>query len=444
MRVRPRRYGGTQDILPAPATARKEILRIITDTFERFGFGPLETPALEYATTLEGKYGPDAERLIYKLDTERGPSKELALRYDFTVPLARVVAMNPDLQRGLFRRYQIGPIWRRERPQKSRYREFVQCDVDIVGVSSVAADAEIVAVLSACLQNLGFPGARTRINNRRILNGLAAATGAEELAEEMMRSLDKLDKIGETGVREEMQEKGLTGDQISRVFEVASLEGTNNEKLAGAAEALRGIPAAEQGISELKEMIECLGALGTPEDRVIVDLSLARGLDIYDGPVYETEVPALKSPSIAGGGRYDRLVGIFLDRDIPATGASFGLDRVANAMTELGLLPEPTGRCQVLVTVFDGSTQASSLSAAAELRQAGVNTELYLGEGGLRSQFGYADRRGIPLAVIIGPDEQAAGQVTVRDLRSRDQETMGVGEMVGRAKGLLSASGEGS
>jgi len=440
VRVQPRRYGGTQDILPEGATVRKEIVSVITDTFERFGFGPLETPALEYATTLEGKYGPDAERLIYKLDTERGPTKELALRYDFTVSLARVVAMNPELQRGLFRRYQIGPTWRRERPQRSRYREFTQCDVDIVGVSSVSADAEIVAVLSACLENLGFPGARTRINNRKILNGIAEMGGAGDLAEEMMRSLDKLDKIGEDGVREEMQQKGLTDEQIARVFEVASLEGTNREKLSGAAEALRGVTVAEEGIAELREMIDCLGAFGTPEDRVIVDLSLARGLDIYDGPVYETEVPALKSPSIAGGGRYNGLVGVFLDRDIPATGASFGLDRVANAMAELGLLPEPRGRCQVLVTVFDDSTRAASLSAAAELRAAGVNTELYLGEGGLRSQFGYADRRGIPLAVIIGPDEQAAGQVAVRDLRSREQETVLVEGLVGKVKGSLSAA----
>jgi histidyl-tRNA synthetase len=437
VRVQPRRYGGTQDVLPGAATARKEIVRIITGTFERFGFGPLETPALEYATTLEGRYGPDAERLIYKLDTDRGPSKELALRYDFTVSLARVVAMNPELQRGLFRRYQIGPIWRRDRPQKGRYREFVQCDVDIVGVSSAAADAEVVAVLSACLENLGFPGARTRMNSRRILNGLAAAIGAGELAEEMMRSLDKLDKIGEEGVREEMQQKGFTDEQTARVFEAARLEGTNDEKLAAAAESLRGIPVAEQGIGELRELLECLDALGTPADRVIVDLSLARGLDIYDGPVYETEVPALRSPSIAGGGRYDGLVGVFLDRDIPATGASFGLDRVANAMTELGLLPEPEGRCEVLVTVFDDSTRDASLSAAAELRKAGVNTELYLGEGGLRSQFGYADRRGIPLAVIIGPDEEAAGQVAVRDLRLRKQDTVARDRLVGEVRSAL-------
>jgi len=418
------RYGGTRDLLPEAAAARKEILRTITDTFERFGFGPLETPAIEYAATLEGKYGPDAERLIYKLE-----DGELALRYDFTVPLARVVAMNPDLQRGLFRRYQIGPIWRRDRPQKNRYREFVQCDVDIVGVASVAADAEIVAVLTACLENLRFAEPRTRLGNRKVLNGLAAAVGAGELAEEMMRSLDKLDKIGENGVREELAQKGFGADQMARLFEITGLEGSNLEKLA-AAEASLTAPVAAEGLAELRLMLECLAALGVPDDRVSVDFSLARGLDIYTGPVYEIEVPSLKTPSIAGGGRYDRLIGIFLGRDIPATGMSFGLDRVANAMEELGLLPEPQGKCRVLVTVFDQSTLPASFRAATRLRNAGMNTELYQGEGGLRSQFGYADRRGIPLAVILGPDELAAGTVAIRDLRTRKQEAVAAGKLV--------------
>ncbi len=436
MRVEARRYGGTRDILPESAAARKEVLRIITGTFERFGFGPLETPAIEYAQTILGKYGPDADRLIYRFDQERGPEKELALRYDFTVPLARVVAMEPELQRGLFRRYQVGPIWRRDRPQANRYREFVQCDVDIIGVASAAADAEIVAVLLACLRNLGFATFRARVNNRKLLNGLAAAIGAGELAEEMMRSLDKLDKIGQDGVRAELSEKGFSGEQIERLFEVGGVQGSNDERLA-AAEKLLAAPAAAEGIAELREMLECLAALGTPEQNVLVDFSLARGLDIYTGPVYEWEVPGLESPSIAGGGRYDRLVGIFCERDIPATGASFGLDRVANAMTELGILPHPSGGCQALVTVFDRTTRSASLAAAGALRREGVNTEVYLAEGGLRAQFGYASRRGIPLAIIIGPDEAAEGMAAVKDLRSGGQETVALAEVAGKVKGML-------
>ena len=428
MNAEPRRYGGTRDILPEAAAARKEIVRLITQTFERFGFGPLETPAIEYATTLEGKYGPDAERLIYKFDGDRGPAKELALRYDFTVPLARVVAMNPDLQRGLFRRYQIGPVWRRDRPQKNRYREFVQCDVDIVGIASVTADAEIIAVLTACLEALRFSEPRVRLNDRRILNGIAEIVGAGSLAEEMMRSLDKLDKMGEEAVREELQEKGFRSDQSALLFEIAGLQGTNEEKLNAAEAALAGRDSSPEttteGIAALRDILRYLDALGVPDSRVVVDLSLARGLEIYTGPVYEIEVPGLSTPSIAGGGRYDRLIGIFLDREIPATGASFGLDRVANAMEELGLLPDPQGRCQVLVTVFDESTRLASLQAATQLRASGINAEVYLGSDGLRSQFGYADRRGIPVAVIIGPDEQAAGSVAVRDLRTRTQETV--------------------
>lgn len=438
MRVAARRYGGTRDILPEAAAARKEVLGIITGTFERFGFGPLETPAIEYASTLMGKYGPDADRLVYRFDQERGPEKELALRYDFTVPLARVVAMAPELQRGLFRRYQIGPVWRRDRPQKDRYREFVQCDVDIVGVSSPAADAEIVALLLACLANLGFSQYRARINNRKLLNGLAGVVGAGELAEEMMRSLDKLDKIGEAGVREELSEKGFSTDQIARIFGLTAARGSNNERLAAAEKLLGGAPVAAEGIAELREMLECLSAMGTPEENVVLDLSLARGLDIYTGPVYEWEVPGLESPSIAGGGRYDRLVGAFCDRDIPATGASFGLDRVANAMAELGILPQASGGCQVLVTVFDQGSRSASLGAAAALRTAGLNTEVYLAGGGLRAQFGYASRRGIPLAVIIGPDEAAAGRAAVKDLRTGAQETVAVGELATRARALLS------
>ncbi|MGQ9729789.1 MAG: histidine--tRNA ligase [Candidatus Zipacnadales bacterium] len=441
MRVEARRYGGTRDILPEAAAVRKEIVRIIAETFERFGFGPLETPALEYATTLEGKYGPEAERLIYKFDQHRDPAKALALRYDFTVPLARVIAMNPELQRGIFRRYQIGPIWRRDRPQKNRYREFVQCDVDIIGVESVTADAEIIACLTACLENLRLAELRTRLNNRKILNGLAQAIGAGELAEEMMRSLDKLDKIGQQGVQAELQEKGFTDTQVTRIFEIGGLRGSNEEKLAAAEALIGSVSVAHEGIAELRLMLECLAAMGVPDERVVVDLSLARGLEIYTGPVYEIEVPGLQTPSIAGGGRYDRLIGIFLDRDIPATGASFGLDRVANAMQELDILPSPKGRCQVLVTIFDESTRLASLSAAAELWRAGINTEIFQGHGALREQFGYADRRGIPFAIVIGPDEQAKGTVTIRDLHSRTQNTVPLGQMIAHLNSLLEKPG---
>ncbi|HJN15870.1 MAG TPA: histidine--tRNA ligase, partial [Armatimonadota bacterium] len=420
--------------------ARKEVLRIVTGTFESFGFGPLETPAIEYATTLQGKYGPDAERLIYKFDSERGPNKELALRYDFTVPLARVVAMNPELQMGLFRRYQVGPIWRRDRPQKNRYREFVQCDVDIIGVDSVTADAEIVAVLCTCLANLGFDGARARLNDRKILNGLAEAVGSGDDSTEMMRSLDKLDKIGEDGVREDLSEKGFSSNQCDTIFALGGIEGTSDQRLTEAVGILSDSSVGMEGIAELRTIMDCLVAMDVPEERVIIDFSLARGLEIYTGPVYEVEVPGLSSPSIAGGGRYDGLIGIFLNRDIPATGASFGLDRVANAMEELGILPKPQGECQVLVTVFDESTRPASLKAATALRKAGVNAEVYLGSGKLRSQFGYADRRGIPIATVIGPDEQAEGVVGVRDLATRQQEKVAVADMVAQVQSIIAGA----
>jgi histidyl-tRNA synthetase len=301
----------------------------------------------------------------------------------------------------------------------------------------VTADAEIIAVLTACLEALSFSEPRVRLNDRRILNGIAEVVGAGPLAEEMMRSLDKLDKMGEDAVREELQEKGFASDQSALLFEIAGLQGTNQEKLNAAETRLQSSAAAATGIAALRDILRYLDALGVPDSRVVVDLSLARGLEIYTGPVYEIEVPGLSTPSIAGGGRYDRLIGIFLNRQVPATGASFGLDRVANAMEELGLLPTPQGRCQVLVTVFDDATRLASLRAATQLRAAGINAEVYQGTDGLRSQFGYADRRGIPVAVIIGPDEEAAGSLAVRDLRTRTQETVPQASLVDAVQAAL-------
>jgi len=410
---------GMRDFLPDRMILRHHVTAVFRSVFERYGFEPLDTPAVEYAETLEGKYGEEADKLIYKFEDRGG--RAVGLRYDLTVPLARVVALYPELPKP-FKRYQIAPVWRAERPQKGRYREFWQCDVDTVGTGSMLADAEVLAVLYTALRELGFRQFTMRINDRKLLKGLAAFAGVPEGEEaNVLRSVDKLDKIGEVGVRTELMEKGFEEEVVDRLFRLLS-PGEEGDPLARLRSELAENADAQEGIAELEQVREYLGALGVPEAFTRFDLSMVRGLDYYTGPIFETVVEEPRIGSITGGGRYDHLVGIFSGRDIPAVGSTLGLERIVDVMEALGLFPEVKTLTQVLVAAFDPGTVPEALRLAAELRQAFVRAEVPLAEkGGFKKHLTYANNKGIPLVALLGPDEIARGEVTVRDMRDGSQ-----------------------
>ena len=454
-KIAPRILRGTRDFLPQTMLLRQHVMGVLRHTFERFGFEPLETPAIELAQTLEGKYGPEGDRLVYRFDDRGG--RPVGLRYDLTVPLARVVAMHPRLPKP-FKRYQMQPVWRADKPRKGRYREFWQCDCDIVGSASMLADAEIIALIATVLPKLGLTDLTIRLNSRKLLAGLVQYAGVPEAqAVAVFRAIDKQDKIGREGVKRELlgrapaSESDETGGDdgpsetagdgerelfvseaaADRVLDLIELRGDGTDVLARLGEQMADIPIAVAGIGELAEVVGYLGAMDVPPTAYQVDLSLARGLDYYTGPIFEAEVQQLVGGrpigSVAGGGRYDELVGMFTAQSVPATGTSLGVERIIDVLEELQGSEDGASHSitAVLVTVYDQELVGDSLAVVRDLRQVGISTEVSLDPTrGLRAQVRYADRRGIPWAVFLGPDERAAGTVTVRDLATGEQTTL--------------------
>jgi histidyl-tRNA synthetase len=424
--VQPRTLQGMRDWLPARARLKNWVIGELRHTFELFGFEPLETPALEYADVLKAKSGDEADKLLYEFDDHGG--RRIGLRYDLTIPLARVVATYPELPRP-FKRYHIDSVWRAERPQKGRYRQFTQCDVDVVGTTSPLADAEVLTVVATGLTRLGFEQFRIRINSRKVLGAVAANLGVPGGAiPALFRTIDKLDKIGWEGVLAELRERGFEerlGGELRALFAEAS-------SLDALVDRLADQPLAVEGIGELREIIAALGAAGVGEERYRFDLSLTRGLDYYTGPVFEVEVEQPKIGALAGGGRYDNLIGIFLGKPVPATGVAFGFDRIIDVIDELGLQPEGAGGtvAQVFVTVFGPETTMASLSLASDLRNAGVRTELALTGDRIGNQLRAAARRAVPFVAIVGPDELARDEVVLKDMGSGEQSTVARREVV--------------
>ena len=424
-KVRPRLPRGMRDILPQKMILRQYVIGVIRSVFEEFGYEPLSTPAVELRDTLTGKYGPDAERMIYEVRRE-GARERLALRYDLSVPLSRVMAMYPDLQKP-FKRYQISPVWRGERPGKGRYREFYQCDVDTVGTASMLADAELLDITRELLTRLGFQEFVMKINNRKILTGIGQFAGVpQELLPGLYRSIDKLEKLGLDGVKEELRANQVPEDVIKRLLGLLRVTGGSRAILTELRERLAGYPIALEGIGELEEVLSHLETLGVPEKQYQVDFAMVRGLDYYTGPIFETVVQEPGIGSISGGGRYDELIGMFTDRSYPATGTSFGIERVIDVMDELGMFPPEvtTTIARVMVTIFDQALVGASLQASYELRKAGLNTELYFENDPLGDQIRYALKKGVPYVVIIGPDELAESRVTIRNLPLNEQRTV--------------------
>lgn len=422
--VEPRLPRGMRDILPQKMLQRRHVIRVIERVFERYGFEPLQTPAVELAQTLTGKYGPDAEKLIYDARHREG-KEELALRYDLSVPLSRVVAMNPELVKP-FKRYQIAPVWRAERPQKGRYREFYQCDADIVGSSSMLADAEIVAVIYDILSELGFADFVTRLNNRRVLTALGEYSGVPvPLLPGLYRALDKLDKVGREGVREEMLKNEIPPGAVARMLDLISLPVSDLEAWR---EPLAAFPDGLRGLDELARLLLDAADLGVPGSHLQLDLTMVRGLEYYTGPIFETVVTEPKMGSLTGGGRYDGLIGLFSKTSLPVTGTTIGIERVMDVMDELHMFPSDVAVTvtRVLVTVFDAERRPVSIAAARALRAAGLNTEIWYQADALGKQLKYAAAKGIPYAVIIGPDEAAQNVATLRDLTTGAQTQLPV------------------
>ncbi len=439
-KIKPRIYKGTRDFLPEQMIKRNYVINIIKEIFEEFGFEPLETPTIELWETLSGKYGEEGDRLTYRF-IDRG-QREVGLRYDLTVPLSRVVAMYPNIPKP-FKRYQIQPVWRADKPQKGRFREFYQCDVDIVGSPSVLADAEIIAVIYHVLQKLQFRKFKIRINSRKILSGITEISGAGNEADvEVSRAIDKLDKIGLEGVRQELLKRGISPEGTERILDILNISGSNTEKLEQTARLLQSSATGSAGVQEIQELFRFLELYEIPDEFLMFDLYLARGLDYYTGPIFETVVEEPRIGSITGGGRYDKLIGLFSGQEHPATGSSIGLERIITVMDELNMFP-PDLRTpvQVLVTVFDAETLPYSIRIANRLRQAGIRTDLYTGKAKLRGQFGLANDKGIPLVVIAGPDEQEAQQVNIKDMQRGEQIAVPLEKLVEQINVMLTKSG---
>lgn len=435
--LKPQNIKGMRDHLPRAMLLRQHIINTLTQVFERHGFEPISTSVVEYAETLEGKLGDD-EKLIYRFEDHGG--RRLALRYDQTVPLARVVAQYANQLTLPWRRYAIGPSYRGERPARGRYRELWQADVDIVGSASPLADAEIIAVLTEALGTLGFPDFTTLLNHRQVLGGIARVSGLdEEAAGSVYRAIDKLDKVGADGVREELLRSAVPADAADRILEMILLEGQPDDTLRELAGRLQHDERALAALDNLRAIVTYLEALGVPAERYTIAPRLARGLSYYTGAVFETSTSHWPAGSLLGGGRYDDLIGLFAGRSIPTVGLAFGIDRLHDVMEELGIGPRAETTAQVFVTIFATEQVGPSLHLARELRAAGMHVITALEvEMSLGKQFKEADRKGIRYVLVLGPDELARNEVVVKDLVSGEQRNVPRGAVIAELQQALS------
>ncbi|MDD5342370.1 MAG: histidine--tRNA ligase [Patescibacteria group bacterium] len=434
--IEPRLLRGLRDYLPAQMIARQALIEKIRRVYERYGFVPIETPAIEDRRILLGEETDASELKIFRFDDPEG--RPAGLRFDHTIPLARFVALYPDLPRP-FKRYVVGPVWRGDEPAPGRFREFVQFDIDTVGTSSMAADTEIIAIIHDTLVELGLTRFLIRFSNRKILNALMVFLGLDPFwATDIFRTLDKIERVGLEEVKATLTKQGPEGvDQrevpagarciglapeiADRIMEFVGISGGSPvETIEQLRRFFNGCSAVDEGIVELEQILSGLKAQGIPPERFIIDLSIARGLAYYTGPVFETRLLDLPTwGSVFSGGRFDGLIGRFSETSIPATGASIGVDRLFAALEQLGLVGTAPSKTQVLVTVFDQNQLGVYQQLATELRREGLNTELYMGEETrIGRQFKYADVQRIPIAIVVGPDELSRGEASVKNLRT--------------------------
>ena len=432
-KIQARIFKGARDFFPEQMLHRERILQVMRTTFKKYGFAPLETPAIEYLDVLTGKYGEDADRLIYKLNYKVGQKDEAALHYDLTVPFSRAVAMQTDLPLP-FKRYQMQPVWRADRPQphQGRFREFYQCDADCVGSESMIIDAEMIAITYEILSQLTIPDFIIKINNRKILNGITQYIGLDNShVAEVCNAIDKLDKVEWNEVEKDLIEKNIAATSIEKLHQLL----IKNLSLDLLKTELNSIEIAQQGIAELQELFSYLAIFNIPETHYKFDISLARGLDYYTGPIFETKLP--KHPhmgSLNGGGRYNGLIASFGGKDIPAVGTSLGLDRIFTAMQQLDLLDDVKTSTKVLVGNFGEATLAASLKLVTDLRANNINTEFYPDADKLKKQFGYCDKKKIPFMCIIGEEEMAANVITLKNLQNSEQNKFSFPDLLQQLK----------
>ncbi len=437
---------GTRDFSPIEVAKRNYIFSIIKTNFEKFGFQPIETPTFENSETLMGKYGEEGDRLIFKIlnsgdylskandefltnkDSLKLTSQisEKALRYDLTVPFARYVVMHQNEIEFPFKRYQIQPVWRADRPQKGRFREFYQCDADVVGSNSLWQEVELVQLYDSVFTELGLNGTAIKINNRKILSGIAEVIGASDKLIDFTVALDKLDKIGEDGVKKEMLEKGISEEAISKVQPLFNFTGTISEKIEKLANLLSSSQEGMKGVEELQFICDNVNEIGLQSANFDLDVTLARGLNYYTGAIFEVAAPeGVAMGSIGGGGRYDDLTGIFGLKNMSGVGISFGLDRIALVIEELNLFPETvTATSKAMFLNFGDSEAKYAMKAVAKLRQNGVKVEMYPDKAKIGKQFQHADKRGIQFAVLVGEEEIKNEKFTLKNLVTGEQDSV--------------------
>ncbi|MGQ0637207.1 MAG: histidine--tRNA ligase [Planctomycetaceae bacterium] len=437
--IKPQTLKGFRDYLPGQALARERLVDIARRVYRSYGFAPIDTPALEYTEILLGKGGEESDKQLFRFTDQGG--RDVALRFDLTVPFARYAAQHLNEIGVPFKRYHFGAVWRGENTQRGRYREFMQCDFDTIGTESNAADIETLLVIHDLMLAIGIERFAIRVNNRLTLNGLLEKLGLAEKSSAVLRALDKLHKIGRDGVAAEISNRAAaTPEQAQRVLDLVSLTGTPTAILDQLAPMLAGSAPGEEGVARLRELFAAAAAAGVPPDRVHLDVSTARGLDYYTGTIYETYLtddPTIGS--VCSGGRYDNLAGLFTSQKLPGVGASLGLDRLLAALEPEDTAAVVSTPADVLLVYFVESRLSDYQQVARALRAAGVSVELYSDPRPVGKQLKYADRKGFRFAVIAGEDELRSGVWQLKDLRSGEQTLVPVAELPAQVQKALRA-----
>ena len=443
MSNKPRISKGTRDFLPEDVQKRNYIFEVMRSVFKKYGYQAIETPSFELTSTLMGKYGEEGDRLIFRIlnsgekvkkaDVSALESNDLlkfsnsisekALRYDLTVPFARFVVQHQNEISFPFKRYQIQPVWRSDRPQHGRYQEFTQCDIDVVGSDSLLYELECIQIFDEVLSSLKLPSFAIKINNRKILFGIAEKSGAASFLVTIVTAIDKLDKIGSEGVLKELRDKNVPEKAIGLLEPLFSFKGSNDEKIVLMSDFLKGSDIGMTGIEELKTVIAQVTRLGLNRGRLEFDITLARGLNYYTGAIFEVTADNVKMGSICGGGRYDDLTAQFGLKDVSGIGISFGADRIYDVLNDLHLFPDSTeSSISYLILNFGGDDTLASLDLASEIRSKGYDCELYPTNVKIQKQFKYADARNARFVIMIGEDERNSNEITVKNMKKGTQE----------------------
>jgi len=453
--IKPSVPKGTRDFSPTEMVRRNYIFDTIKSVFRKYGYQQIETPSMENLSTLTGKYGDEGDKLIFKIlnsgdfwaDAEGKKQKaesfefnskslisvisEKALRYDLTVPFARYVVMHQNEIAFPFKRFQVQPVWRADRPQRGRYREFYQCDADVVGSDSLLNEAEFVLIYDEALSKLGLRDFTIKINNRKILSGIAELIDKSDNIIDLTVAIDKLDKIGLDGVKKELMERGFSAEDIEKIEPVILLEGSNAEKLASLRSALAISATGLKGCDEIEEVFNYIANCKLQTANLELDITLARGLNYYTGAIFEVKTNEVAMGSIGGGGRYDDLTGMFGLKGLTGVGISFGADRIYDVLDELNLFPESTSQTtKLLICCFDKEGEKFAFPILQKLRAQNINAELYPAGAKLKKQLDYANNKNIPYTIIIGSEEIESGLLSVKDMRAGTQEKLSVEQVL--------------